>query len=82
MNKEEIVADMQLKLHGCISTNSFISIEDHPSESKGVLSYKTTFGEVSPILKQLKRDTYTLISLDVAHLESCEFNYIWLKIVK
>lgn len=82
MNKEEIVTDMQLKLHGCMTSNTFISIEDHPSEYKGIVSYKTTFDDVNPILKQLNRNTYTLISRNVAHLETCEFNYIWLKIVR
>jgi hypothetical protein len=82
MNKEEIVADIKAKLTDCVTTSTFISIEDHPSDSKNVSSYKTTFDEVNPILKQLNSNSYRLISRDVNHLETCEFNYIWLKIVK
>jgi hypothetical protein len=82
MKKEEIVADMQTKLIGCINTNTFISIEDHASDNKNIACYQTTFGEVNPILKQLNRSAYTLVSRDVNHLETCDFNYIWLKVAK
>jgi hypothetical protein len=81
MNKEEIIADLRLKLTGNIPSNTFVSIEDHPSDNTKVTSYKTSFDEVNIILKQLNRNSYTLISRDVNHLETCEFNYIWLKIV-
>lgn len=82
MNSEEIVANMKLKLEGCVTSNTFISVEDHPSDNTKILSYKTTFDEVNPILKQLNRSSYTLVSRDVNHLETCEFNYIWLKVSK
>lgn len=82
MNKEEIVADMKIKLTGCTTANTFISIEDHASDSTKIKSYQTTFEEVNPILKQLDRNTYTLISRDVNHLETCDHNYIWLKTTK